>query len=76
MLEEFFAPFRENIVGVRHRLLGPHGERPLLYADWTASGRLYRPIEERLLEEFGPLVGNTHSESSATGSIEAGSTTA
>jgi selenocysteine lyase/cysteine desulfurase len=67
VLEEFFAPFRENIVGVRHRLSGPYGEHPLLYADWTASGRLYRPIEHCLLEEFGPLVGNTHSEASATG---------
>ena len=39
----------------------------LVYADWTASGRLYGPIERRLSEEFGPLVGNTHSESSTTG---------
>ena len=38
-----------------------------MYADWTASGRLYGPIERRLSEEFGPLVGNTHSESSTTG---------
>src|SRR4029453_8279894 len=66
-LEESLAPFRKNMVGGGPRLVGPHGELPLLYADWTASGRLYRPIEERLLEEFGPLVGNTHSESSATG---------
>jgi len=45
----------------------PSGERRIVYADWTASGRLYRPIEERLLEQFGPFVGNTHSESSVTG---------
>jgi len=67
MLEEFFAQFRENIVGVNHRIGGPHGEHTLLYADWTASGRLYAPIERRMLDQFGPLVGNTHSESSATG---------
>src|SRR5262249_28719045 len=53
--------------GVNHRLDGPYGSRPLVYADWTASGRLYGPIERRLAEEFGPLVGNTHSESSTTG---------
>ena len=67
MLEEFFAAFRENIVGVNHRLEGPYGTRPLVYADWTASGRLYGPIERRMAEDFGPLVGNTHSESSTTG---------
>jgi selenocysteine lyase/cysteine desulfurase len=39
----------------------------LLYADWIASGRLYEPIERLLKEKFGPLVGNTHSESSLTG---------
>ncbi|MGZ5957073.1 MAG: aminotransferase class V-fold PLP-dependent enzyme, partial [Myxococcaceae bacterium] len=67
MLESFFAGFRQNIIGVDQRLNGPCGERPLVYADWTASGRLYGPIERRMLEDFGPLVGNTHSESSTTG---------
>lgn len=38
-----------------------------LYADWTASGRLYRPIEQRLLEVAGPMMANTHTEDSLTG---------
>ncbi|MHA7880021.1 MAG: aminotransferase class V-fold PLP-dependent enzyme [Saccharospirillum sp.] len=38
-----------------------------LYCDWTASGRLYRPIEERLLDVAGPMMANTHTEDSATG---------
>ena len=51
MLEEFFARFRENIVGVNHRLQGPYGvPARWYYADWTASGRLYGPIERRLSE--------------------------
>ncbi len=66
-LAHFFARFREGIVGLRHGFNGPCGEQRLLYADWTASGRLYAPIERCLLEQFGPLVGNTHSESSTTG---------
>ena len=66
-LDAFFAQFREGIVGVHHRFAGPCGEQRILYADWTASGRLYAPIERCLLEDFGPLVGNTHSESSTTG---------
>ena len=41
--------------------------KKLIYADWIASGRLYNPIEKRITTDIGPMVGNTHSESSATG---------
>ena len=66
-LENYFAPFRANTVGHEQTFCSPYGEQRIVYADWTASGRLYRPIEERLLDGFGPYVGNTHSESSETG---------
>ncbi len=66
-LEHHFAPFRANTVGHEQTFRSPHGEQRIVYADWTASGRLYRPIERMLLERFGPYVGNTHSESSETG---------
>ncbi len=66
-LSAHFAAFRRNIVGVDQTFDGPYGPMPIRYSDWTASGRLYAPIERRLTEAFGPFVGNTHSESSATG---------
>jgi selenocysteine lyase/cysteine desulfurase len=66
-LEDYFGQFRQHIIGHHYPVQTPYGEKKLIYADWVASGRLYRPIEERLLGEFGPLVGNTHSESSITG---------
>jgi selenocysteine lyase/cysteine desulfurase len=66
-LERYFEPFRANTVGHGRTFRSPYGEQRIVYADWTASGRLYRPIEERLLEQFGPFVGNTHSEASETG---------
>jgi selenocysteine lyase/cysteine desulfurase len=66
-LETHFQQFRENIVGIDQTFSTPLGEQKIVYADWTASGRLYRPIERTLLEEFGPFVGNTHSESNVTG---------
>jgi hypothetical protein len=28
---------------------------------------LYQPIEEKLVHDFGPFVGNTHTETSKTG---------
>jgi len=66
-LHQHFEPFRRSTVGWDQTFQTPYGEQRMVYADWTASGRLYRPLEERMLDSFGPFVGNTHSESSATG---------
>lgn len=49
--------------------ISPYGRKTILYADWTASGRLYRPIEQQMVEEYGPYVANTHTESNVTGSF-------
>src|SRR3990172_5803146 len=68
-LAAHFAAFRPHIVGADATVTTPCGERPLIYADWTASGRLYGPIERRLADEIGPFVANTHSEASATGAL-------
>ncbi|WP_341214502.1 aminotransferase class V-fold PLP-dependent enzyme [uncultured Wocania sp.] len=67
-LEEYFKPFRESIIGVNQEFESPYGRKKIIYADWTASGRLYRPIEEKLLNDIGPYVANTHTETSITGS--------
>ncbi len=66
-LEQHFEPFRRQIVGIDQTFSGPYGEKPIIYADWIASGRLYGPIEERLSGMIGPFVGNTHTETSVTG---------
>ena len=66
-LEQHFGRYRRNTVGHEQTFFSPWGEQRIIYADWTASGRLYLPIEQALLERFGPFVGNTHSESSETG---------
>jgi selenocysteine lyase/cysteine desulfurase len=66
-LESYFEPFRRNTVGCDQTFATPYGEQRLVYADWIASGRLYRPIEEQIARVMGPFVGNTHSESSVTG---------
>lgn len=66
-LEQHFLKFRNEIIGIDASFEGPYGRVPLVYADWVASGRLYGPIEKRMQEVFGPMVGNTHSESSETG---------
>ncbi|MBD0833458.1 aminotransferase class V-fold PLP-dependent enzyme [Aestuariibaculum sediminum] len=68
-LEKYFEPFRNNVVGNDQYFVSPYGKKKIIYADWTASGRLYRPIEEKLLNNIGPYVANTHTETSITGSV-------
>lgn len=68
ILENRFAPIRDQIIGYNQTFTTPFGEQRIVYGDWTASGRLYTPIERAMAERFGPFVGNTHSESSVTGS--------
>ncbi len=67
VLEKYFEPFRNNIVGINQEFDSPFGRKKIIYTDWTASGRLYAPIEEKMLKDFGPFVANTHTETSVTG---------
>ncbi|NWF89940.1 MAG: aminotransferase class V-fold PLP-dependent enzyme [Ignavibacteriaceae bacterium] len=66
-LEKYFEPFRLNTIGFNQTFLSPYGHKQIVYADWIASGRLYKPIEDKISQQFGPFVGNTHSEESITG---------
>ncbi|MCX6184736.1 MAG: aminotransferase class V-fold PLP-dependent enzyme [Flavobacterium sp.] len=66
-LEKYFASFREQIVGIDQTFESPFGVQKIIYTDWTASGRLYRPIEDRLVDKFGPYVANTHTETTESG---------
>jgi selenocysteine lyase/cysteine desulfurase len=66
-LEHYFSKFRGNTIGVHHTFESAYGEQNLLYADWVASGRLYIPIEDIMLNKIGPMIANTHSFSSETG---------
>ena len=47
-LEQYFQQFRDQIIGIDQDFVTPFGQKKLVYTDWTASGRLYRPIEEKL----------------------------
>lgn len=62
------ASIRAGLVG-RHALFRtPFGARmPVVYADWTATGRAVSQIERYLSDEVLPLFGNTHTTTSITG---------
>lgn len=69
MNEEYFKPFRENIIGNNDTIVTPFGEKKLLYADWIASGRMYKPIEENMMNNVYPFCANTHTETTYTGTL-------
>jgi selenocysteine lyase/cysteine desulfurase len=67
-LGQYFSKFRKNTIGYGQTFTSPYGEKEIVYADWTASGRLYMPIEDLISGTIGPYVGNTHTETTVTGS--------
>ena len=69
ILEDFFSPFRSNVIGHRQCFESPLGKKEIIYADWTASGRAYRPIEECIRQEIMPFLANTHTETTITGTL-------
>lgn len=68
-MEKYFNYYRQNTIGYNQHYFTPYGEKKLIYADWIASGRLYKPIENRLTNDIGPFIGNTHTETSETGTL-------
>lgn len=68
-MEAYFDKFRNNTIGHDLKINTPYGKKEMIYADWIASGRLYGPIEDRLTNIIGPWVGNTHTETSETGTL-------
>ena len=68
-MEKYFTKFKEGTIGDALKFKTPYGVKTMIYADWIASGRLYRPIEKKIVDSFGPFVGNTHTETSETGTL-------
>ena len=69
-MEKYFSTFRNHIIGINHTLYTPyHKSIPIVYTDWTASGRLYQAIEDKLQLYLFPYVANTHTETNDTGKL-------
>jgi len=58
---------RESVIGDRQPIETPFGHKPLVYADYTASGRALGFIEDIIREQVLPCYANTHTETSYTG---------
>lgn len=59
--------FRDGLIGEGATISGPFGDRPLVYADYTASGRALRQVENFVTESVLPFYANSHTESSFCG---------
>ncbi len=68
-MESYFEKFKQETIGENLSYYTPYGLKKMIYADWVASGRLYAPIEKKMTEVIGPYVGNTHTETSETGTL-------
>lgn len=68
-LETYFESFRKHIIGNNVTFESLYGTQKMLYADWIASGRLYKPIEDKICESIAPMMANTHSFSSESGKV-------
>lgn len=65
--EALLAMIRSQVIGERRLIDTPFGPRPLVYADYIASGRALTCVEELVTQRVLPVYGNTHTETSQTG---------
>lgn len=64
---DIVAALREGLIGADATVDGPFGRKPLLYADYAASGRALMQIERFVLEKVLPYYANSHTEASYCG---------
>ncbi len=68
-LENYFSVYRQHIIGYQQHYATPFGLQRIVYADWTATGRGYKPIENYMQQSVLPFIGNTHTGTTVTGSM-------
>ncbi len=65
--DRLIETIRGSVIGRDEMVDGPFGPKPVVYADYTASGRSLTFIEDYLRDAVLPRYANTHTESSGTG---------
>ncbi len=66
------ARLRAGLIGENVKITGPRGRLPMLYADYVASGRALRQVEDFVMDHVLPYYANTHTETSFCGAWSTG----
>ncbi len=61
------AALQAGLIGRDMAIETPFGPKPLLYADYVASGRALRQVEDFVMTEVLPFYANSHTEASHCG---------
>lgn len=61
------AALGAGLIGEEVEVPGPFGSHQILYADYTASGRALRQVEDFVMTEVLPYYANSHTEASFCG---------
>ncbi|HGG64007.1 MAG TPA: aminotransferase class V-fold PLP-dependent enzyme, partial [Rhodobacteraceae bacterium] len=61
------ADLRAGLIGEGAMIPGADGPVPLVYADYVASGRALRQVEDFISEQVLPYYANSHTEASYCG---------
>ena len=60
---------QQGLIGENARVPGPDGDQPLIYADYVASGRALRQVEDFITDDILPYYANSHTEASYCGQM-------
>lgn len=60
---------RDGLIGETAVIEGPYGRKPLIYADYVASGRALAQVEDFVRDQVLPYYANSHTEASYCGSF-------
>lgn len=63
---------RAGLIGEGLTIDGPLGPHPMIYADYIASGRALRQIEDLILDRVLPFYANSHTDGSYCGAFVTG----
>ncbi|MDC0736701.1 aminotransferase class V-fold PLP-dependent enzyme [Cognatishimia sp. SS12] len=61
------AALRSGLIGAGRTIVTPQGTKKLIYADYVASGRALRQVEDFVMSEVLPYYANSHTEQSYCG---------
>lgn len=64
---DLIGKIRDSVIGEQASITTAFGRKPLVYADYTASGRSLGMIEDYIRDHVLPYYANTHTETSYTG---------